>query len=135
MIFEFHGDVDPSWIDYNGHMNDATYSIFVTRANEQFIDQLGLGRSYLESSNCTLYIVEMHIKYLSEVKLENKLVAKISIDSLTSKSINMKTSLYIDGEKLAADSLITYLHYDQAAKKVVDFNLSQNAKIKEYLSK
>jgi len=135
MIFEFHGDVDPSWIDYNGHMNDATYSIFVTRANEQFIDQLGLGRSYLESSNCTLYTVEMHIKYLSEVKLENKLVAKISIDSLTSKSINMKTSLYIDGEKLAADSLITYLHYDQAAKKVVDFNLSQNAKIKEYLSK
>jgi len=133
MIFEFHGDVDPSWIDYNGHMNDATYSIFVTKANEQFIDQLGLGRSYLEDNNRTLYTVEMHIKYLSEVKLENQLTAKINIEALTSKRINVRTSLYIDGEKLAAEALITYLHYDQAAKKVVDFSTVQNEKFKEYL--
>jgi len=133
MIFEFHGDVDPSWIDYNGHMNDATYSIFVTKANEQFIDQLGLGRSYLEDNNRTLYTVEMHIKYLSEVKLENQLTAKINIEALTSKSINVRTSLYIDGEKLAAEALITYLHYDQVAKKVVDFSTVQNEKFKEYL--
>ena len=133
MIFEFHGDVDPSWIDYNGHMNDATYSIFVTKANEQFIDQLGLGRSYLEDNNRTLYTVEMHIKYLSEVKLENQLTAKINIEALTSKSINVRTSLYIDGEKLAAEALITYLHYDQGAKKVVDFSTVQNEKFKEYL--
>ena len=134
MIFEFNGSVDPTWIDYNGHMNDATYSLFVTQANENFIDQLGLGRTYLESTNCTLYTVEMRIKYLAEVKLENKLIAKINIDALTSKSINMKTLLYIDGEKLAAECLITYLHYHQTSKKVVDFSAAQSEKIKEYFS-
>jgi len=134
MIFEFNGSVDPTWIDYNGHMNDATYSLFVTQANEKFINQLGFGRTYLDTTNCTLYTVEMHIKYLSEVKLENKLIAKINIDALTSKSINMKTLLYIDGNKLAAECLITYLHYDQTSKKVVDFSAAQSEKIKEYLS-
>lgn len=134
MSFVFDGDVEASWIDYNGHMNDATYSLFITRANEKFIDQLGLGRIYLESTNCTLYTVEMNIKYLSEVKLENRLSAKVSIDQITSKSIKVKTLLYIDNRKLAAEALFTYLHYDQASEKVIDFSTEQSRKINEFLT-
>ena len=131
MPFIHSSEVNPAWIDYNGHMNDAQYSVFVTLANEQFIDSIGMGRDYLESTGKTLYTVEMHIKYLSEVKLENKLEARIHVASHTSKSMNVKTDIYINGEKLAAEAEITYLHYDQNAKKVVDFSEGQLAKINE----
>ena len=131
MPFIHRSDVNPAWIDYNGHMNDAQYSVFVTLANEQFIDSIGMGRDYLESTGKTLYTVEMHIKYLSEVKLENKLEARVHVASNTSKSMNVKTDIYINGEKLAAEAEITYLHYDQNAKKVVDFSEGQLAKINE----
>ena len=131
MPFIHRSDVNPAWIDYNGHMNDAQYSVFVTLANEQYINSIGMGRDYLESTGKTLYTVEMHIKYLSEVKLENKLEARIHVASNTSKSMNVKTDIYINSEKLAAEAEITYLHYDQNAKKVVDFSESQLAKINE----
>ena len=131
MPFLHSSEVNPAWIDYNGHMNDAQYSVFVTLANEQFIDSIGMGRDYLESTGKTLYTVEMHIKYLSEVKLENKLEARVHVASNTSKSMNVKTDIYINGEKLAAEAEITYLHYDQNAKKVVDFYEGQLAKINE----
>ena len=131
MPFLHSSEVNPAWIDYNGHMNDAQYSVFVTLANEQFIDSIGVGRDYLESTGKTLYTVEMHIKYLSEVKLENKLEARVHVASNTSKSMNVKTDIYINGEKLAAEAEITYLHYDQNAKKVVDFYEGQLAKINE----
>ena len=131
MPFIHSTEVNPAWIDYNGHMNDAQYSVFVTLANEQFIDSIGMGRTYLEATGKTLYTVEMHIKYLSEVKLENKLEARVHVASQTSKSMNIKTDIYINGEKLAAEAEITYLHYDQNAKKVVDFTEGQLAKINE----
>ena len=131
MPFIHSSEVNPAWIDYNGHMNDAQYSVFVTLANEQFIDSIGMGRDYLESTGKTLYTVEMHVKYLSEVKQENKLVARVHVANNTSKSMNVKTDIYINGEKLAAEAEITYLHYDQTAKKVVDFSEGQLAKIYE----
>ena len=131
MPFIHSSEVNPAWIDYNGHMNDAQYSVFVTLANEQFIDSIGMGRDYLESTGKTLYTVEMHVKYLSEVKQENKLVARVRVANNTSKSMNVKTDIYINGEKLAAEAEITYLHYDQTAKKVVDFSEGQLAKIYE----
>ena len=131
MPFIHSSEVNPAWIDYNGHMTDAQYSVFVTLANEQFIDSIGMGRDYLESTGKTLYTVEMHVKYLSEVKQENKLVARVHVANNTSKSMNVKTDIYINGEKLAAEAEITYLHYDQTAKKVVDFSEGQLAKIYE----
>lgn len=131
MTFIHISQVNPAWIDYNGHMNDSAYSIFVTLANELFIDSIEMGRAYLEATGKTLYTVEMNIKYLSEVKLENNLEARVHVASQTSKSMNIKTDIYINGEKLAAEAEITYLHYDQNAKKVVDFSESQLAKINE----
>lgn len=114
-------------------MNDSAYSVFVTRANEKFIESLGMGQKYLEATNKTLYTVEMHIKYLSEVKSDNELTAQIRIASCTSKSMNVKTDIYINNEKLAAEAELTYLHYDQEASKVVDFSDGQRSAINEYL--
>ena len=45
--------------------------------------------------------------------------------------MNVKNDIYINNEKLAAESEITYLHYDQNARKVVDFSEEQLAKINE----
>ena len=131
MTFQHHSEVNPAWIDYNGHMNDSAYLVFATLGNEKFIESLGMGQSYLEATGKTLYTVEMHLKYLAEVKHDDRLTSKITIASNTSKSMNVKNDIYINYEKLAAESEITYLHYDQSQKRVVDFTDEQLVKINE----
>ena len=134
-IFSFHTEVKPEWIDYNGHMNDATYSLVVTLGNEKFIDQLGMGKNYLTSTGRTLYTVELNLKYLAEVKLEDKLNIEMQIVSITSKSFVVQSRVFSNGEKLAAEATLTYLHYDQNEKRVIDFNETQVSILSEHLIK
>ena len=40
--------VEPAWIDYNGHMNMAYYHVLFDRAVEEAFRLVGLGQDYLE---------------------------------------------------------------------------------------
>ena len=42
--------VEPTWIDYNGHMNMAYYHVAFDRAVDFAYDQLGLGAHYVETA-------------------------------------------------------------------------------------
>ncbi|MGB2838984.1 MAG: thioesterase family protein, partial [Actinomycetes bacterium] len=64
---EFACGVPPSAIDYNGHLNDAAYAQVLTDANEMFLDALGLSAAYRDASGCSMYTVEITLKFLHEV--------------------------------------------------------------------
>ena len=38
--------VDAQWIDYNGHMRDAFYSLVISLATDDLMDQLGMDAAY-----------------------------------------------------------------------------------------
>src|SRR5439155_18206722 len=42
----FEGEVLPEWIDYNGHMNLAYYTVLFDYATDLLFDELGLGLDY-----------------------------------------------------------------------------------------
>src|SRR5215475_13818804 len=64
----FRTAVAPEWIDYNGHLRDAYYSLIVSLACDAFMDRIGLDEAYRTRTRCTLYTLEMHIRFLKEVK-------------------------------------------------------------------
>lgn len=59
--------VPPEWIDYNGHMMDAYYSLAFTEATEAFLDHVGLGGAYRARTGSGVYTAEGHLCFLSGV--------------------------------------------------------------------
>jgi len=41
--------IQPDWIDYNGHLNMAFYSVLFDRAVDHIYDQFGIGVDYVEN--------------------------------------------------------------------------------------
>src|SRR5437763_9931584 len=54
----------PEWIDYNGHLRDAYYTLIVSLASDALMDQLHLDAAYRQGPSCALYTVRLHIDHL-----------------------------------------------------------------------
>jgi acyl-CoA thioester hydrolase len=63
----FRTSIAPEWIDYNGHLRDAYYSLIFSLATDALMDRVGLDDAYRTRTRCTLYTLEMHIHFLHEV--------------------------------------------------------------------
>jgi acyl-CoA thioester hydrolase len=60
--------VEPSWIDYNGHMNVAYYHLAFDRATDSFLRRIGLGEEYVEREKGSMFALEDHLVYLKELR-------------------------------------------------------------------
>ncbi len=103
---QFSCQVPDSAIDYNGHLNDAAYAQVLTDANEEFLDALGLSASYREATGCSMYTVEITIKFLREVSRGETLRASSQLHSHDTKRVRLHTSLLADdGAEVATGRL------------------------------
>lgn len=60
--------VAPDWIDYNGHMNVAYYTMAFDQALDVFLeDELGVGESHVTRERHGPYALQAHIHYLGEM--------------------------------------------------------------------
>ena len=64
----YSGRVEPSWIDYNGHMNVAYYHLAFDRATDIFLGRLGLGEEYVDREKGSMFALEDHLIYLKELR-------------------------------------------------------------------
>jgi acyl-CoA thioester hydrolase len=64
----YSGRVEPSWIDYNGHMNVAYYHLAFDRATDHFLRRVGLGEEYVEKEKGSMFALEDHLTYLKELR-------------------------------------------------------------------
>ena len=59
--------VEPGWIDYNGHLNMAYYNVLFDRAVDEAYELLGCGIAYLEQTRHSTFTAEVHVRYLREL--------------------------------------------------------------------
>ena len=64
----YSGLVEPSWIDYNGHMNVAYYHLAFDRSTDVFLQRIGLGEDYLEREKGSMFALEDRLVYLKELR-------------------------------------------------------------------
>lgn len=58
----------PEWIDYNGHMNVAYYSLAFDQSLDFVLEHsLGVGPTYVAERGMGPYVVQNHIHYLAEL--------------------------------------------------------------------
>jgi acyl-CoA thioester hydrolase len=77
------------WIDFNGHVRDAYYTLAASYATDAAMDHIGLDAAYRQRTGCTLYTVELHIHYLREVKREDELTIVTSVFDFDRKRVHL----------------------------------------------
>jgi acyl-CoA thioester hydrolase len=84
----FRTGVVAEWIDYNGHLRDAYYSLIFSLATDAVMDRIGLDEAYRSRTRCTLYTLEMHIHFLHEVMKTDTLDVAVHLLGTDSRRIH-----------------------------------------------
>lgn len=114
-------EIEKDWIDYNGHLNMAYYNVLLDRASDDAFEAMGLGADYAKARNLTSYTAEVHICYVQELHLDQKVTASFHLLDHDDKRIRFYQELrHVDGW-LAATSEQLSLHVDMAGPKVVPY--------------
>jgi acyl-CoA thioester hydrolase len=110
--------VPAEWVDYNGHMNDAYYFVAFTEATEAFLDHVGLGEAYRESSGCGIYTVESHLCFLASVRGGELISYRSQLLGYDTKRLHIFHQLILPNGAEAATNELMFLHVELAGERV-----------------
>jgi len=114
-------EVEKAWLDYNGHMNMAYYNVLFDRGGEEALDLLGMGAAYARDRKLTTYTAEIHVCYVRELHLGDKVTATFHLLDHDEKRFRVYQELHhVDGW-LSATSETLSLHVDMSGPKVAPF--------------
>ncbi|MBQ0866692.1 thioesterase family protein [Streptomyces smyrnaeus] len=109
----FEQTVRPEWIDYNGHMSEAFYVLVFGHATDAMMDAVGLGPTYRERTGCSLYTVEAHVRYLSEVPEGAPLAVRTRVLGVAGKKLRFVHEMNVE-DRVVATSELFALHVGAA---------------------
>ena len=113
----YRATILPDWIDYNGHVRDAYYTVALSYAIDEVMDHLGLDAAYRERTKCTLYTLELHMHFLHEVKSTDELAVTTSILDFDRKRIHAGCDFHCPRmSEAAATAEVMLLHVHQGEK-------------------
>ena len=114
--------VDPSWVDYNGHMTEARYGDVFGYATDGFLRYVGVDDTYLEGGH-SAYTVEGHIRYLREVAALEPLALETQVLAADQKRLHLFHTLLHgrSGEALATGEYML-LHVDTTAGRASEWS-------------
>ena len=114
--------VQPAWVDYNGHLRDAFYLLIFSYATDALMDTLGLDSNNREASGHSLFTLELHLNYLHEVKLGTEVEVHTQLIGHDAKRLHLYHSLHRVGEarELAGNEQML-LHVDLAGPHSAPF--------------
>jgi carnitine 3-dehydrogenase len=107
--------VDPSWVDYNGHMTEARYLHVFAESTDAFLRHVGVDAAYLRGGH-SAYTVETHLRHLREVAGLEPLQVVTQVLGADEKRLHLfHTMLHArDGNVLATGEHLL-LHVDTVA--------------------
>ncbi|MGC4112155.1 MAG: thioesterase family protein [Nocardioides sp.] len=124
----YREQVHPEWLDYNGHLNDSSYAVVLTRAHELLLEHLGLSAAYRESHQASMFTVEMQLTYVAEVTEGQTLTAATLVVDADHKRLRLRSELFAD-DVLAATGECLYLHVDTAAGRTAPLPADRQAAV------
>jgi acyl-CoA thioester hydrolase len=109
--------VDPSWIDYNGHMNDAYYALVFSRTGDKLLEAIGLATQGRDRTSRTIYTTTLTIHYHHEVTEGEALAADARVLEHDAKRLRIWFEMRNAEGIVVATSEQVYLCVDQSGEK------------------
>ncbi|WP_367718593.1 thioesterase family protein [Nitratireductor sp. GISD-1A_MAKvit] len=117
-VFELQKD----WIDFNGHLNMAYYTVLFDRAYEEVSEGFGMGERYAAERRLTTYTAEIHLCYVRELHLGDRVRGSYQLLDHDEKRLHSYQELrHADEGWLAATCEAITLHIDMAGPRVAPF--------------
>ncbi|MFZ3358396.1 MAG: thioesterase family protein [Xanthobacteraceae bacterium] len=114
--------VEPGWIDYNGHLNMAYYNVLFDRAVDEVYEPLGLGLNYVETTKCSTFTAEVHVRYLRELLVDAPVRVTFQLLGFDNKRMHyFEQLIHAEEGWLSATSENMALNVDMTLKKVAAF--------------
>jgi acyl-CoA thioester hydrolase len=125
----FETPIRSEWIDYNGHLRDAYYTVIFSEAIDALMDRIGLDATYRQRTGGTLYTVEMHLHFLHEVKQSDVAIVTLRLLGSDAKRIHVALELLRAGQpQVAAGAEFMLLHVRQHEGRVSVCALPETAR-------
>src|SRR5262249_56290144 len=118
----YEGEVLPEWIDLNGHMNLAYYTVLFDYATDLLFEAIGIGRQYKEATGHGTFVVETHNLYERELLVGERVRVATRILGSDDKRLYVGHEMFrvSDGARTATQELM-FLHIDLKARRVTPF--------------
>jgi len=114
--------VEPTWIDYNGHLNMAYYHVLFDRAVDEAFELVGLGPDYAAERKASYYVAEIHTLYRRELKAGDPVRVTLQLIGFDEKRLHYYLEIRHATEGWAAASSENLsLHVDLTTRKVTPF--------------
>ena len=115
-------EIEPQWIDYNGHLNMAYYNVMFDRAIDELWLILGIGPDYKKTRGNSTFTAECHVRYLREVHLGDPVQVTITLLAADDKRLHLFEELRHATEGwLSATSETMTLHVDMGQRRTAPF--------------
>ncbi|WP_375413737.1 thioesterase family protein [uncultured Bradyrhizobium sp.] len=122
--------IEPQWIDYNGHLNMAYYNVMFDRAIDELWLRLGIGPGYMKARNGSTFTAECHVRYLREIHFGDPAQVSILLLAADEKRLHTFEELRHATEGwLSATSENMTIHIDMETRKTAPFPPDIRARI------
>src|SRR6202142_3534668 len=122
--------IEPQWIDYNGHLNMAYYNVMFDRAVDELWSRLGIGPTYMRERHGSTFTAECHVRYLREIHLGDPVQVSILLVGADEKRLHtFEESRHASEGWLDRKSENMTIHIDMNARKTAPFPPDIRARI------
>ncbi|MBV8737426.1 MAG: thioesterase family protein [Alphaproteobacteria bacterium] len=129
--FDFYrGEVLPEWIDLNGHMNLAYYTVLFDYASDLLFDTIGIGRDYKDATGHGTFVVETHNLYENELLVGERVRVASQILGADDKRLHVAHEMFrlADDQRSATQELM-FLSIDLGQRRVMPFLPEARARV------
>ena len=117
--FDIHrATVLGEWVDWNGHMNVASYVTAFDQASGTFMRNIGLGRRYVDGKLGMTFVLETHVTYDREMKGGAPMRFTTQLLDRDAKRVHLYHDMFHAEEGyLAATNEVIVMNIDYASRR------------------
>ena len=109
----YRGEVVAEWIDLNGHMNLAYYTVLFDFATDLLFETIGIGKEYKQKTNHGTFVAETHNLYERELLVREQVRVVTQILGADDKRIHLAHEMYsLADSRRAATQELMFLSID-----------------------
>ncbi len=110
--------VPTTYVDYNGHMNEAPYMEVSARASDRFMEMIGADAAYI-AGGLSYFTAENHIRYFAEIDIGARITVTTQALGGDGRKLHLLNKFWTGGDTPAATVETLMLHVDLTTRRVV----------------